>query len=127
MKKKANRLFGALMVAGRATFVLIFGTILHQSTLGDQLPVGASLALLLTMLVAMEIRISSDSRTDGLFFALLLAVMLFVIGQDFWEDKMLPSNQNGLIWSFGAPLIAFAITAWPRLSKDQWANRARQP
>lgn len=123
MKTKTNRLFELLLVSGKAVFVLIFGTILHQSTIGNQLPAGALLALLLVLLVSLEIRINSFSKTEGWFFALFLTVTLFVIGQEFWDDKMLPSNQAGLIWSFGAPVIAFAAVFWPRISKHDWKNQ----
>jgi len=123
VKTKTNRLFELLLVSGKAVFVVIFGTIVHQSTIGNQLPVGALLAVLLALLVSLEIRINSASRAEGWAFALLLTVMLFVIGQDFWDDKMLPSNQAGLIWSFGSPILAFAAVFWPRISKNDWKSQ----
>ncbi|MDG2497688.1 MAG: hypothetical protein P8M68_05870 [Aquiluna sp.] len=123
MKSKTNRVVEVFLVPGKAVFVMIFGTVIHQSTLGDQLNIGVVVALLLTLLIALEIRMVSTSRSAGWAFAVLLTLMLFVVGQDFWNDKMLPTNQAGLIWSFGAPIIAFAVLFWPRISKQQWNTK----
>jgi hypothetical protein len=76
------------------------------------------------LLVALQIRIASDYRSPNLFFALATLGLLFLFSQSFWQDKMIPANQAGFIWSYGAAVLAFAAAMWPRISAKQWQGNS---
>ena len=109
----------------KASTVAVFGTILHQSSLFDQVPIGSVLGLSLVLLVALQIRIASGFRSPNLFFAFVILGLLFLFSQGFWQDKMIPANQAGFIWSYGAAVLAFAVAMWPRISFKQWLGDSR--
>ena len=109
----------------KAASVVIFGTILHQSFLFDQFPIGSILSLSLVLLVALQIRTASGFRSPNLFFAVVILGLLFLFSQGFWQDKMIPANQAGFIWSYGAAVVAFAVAMWPRISAKQWRGDTR--
>lgn len=120
MRSKKRAIGKSLSAVLRAAIVAVFGTILHQSSLFDQLPIGSVLSLSLVLLVALQIRIASNFRSPNLFFALAILGLLFLFSQGFWQDKMIPANQAGFIWSYGAAVLAFAVAMWPRISAKQW-------
>ena len=109
----------------KAAIVAVFGTILHQSSLFDQLPIGSVLSLSLVLLVALQIRIASGFRSPNLFFAFVILGLLFLFSQGFWQDKMIPANQAGFIWTYGAAVLAFAVAMWPRISAKQWRGASQ--
>lgn len=114
-----------LLAVLKAATVVIFGTILHQSSLFDQLPIGSALSLALVLLVALQIRIASGFRSPNIFFAFVILGLLFLFSQGFWQDKMIPANQAGFIWSYGAAVLAFAVAMWPRISSKQWRGTSQ--
>ena len=125
MKSKKRSLGKNLSAVLKAATVAVFGTILHQSSLFDQLPIGSVLSLSLVLLVALQIRIASGFRSPNLFFAFVILGLLFLFSQSFWQDKMIPANQAGFIWSYGAAILAFAVAMWPRISAKQWRGNSR--
>ena len=82
----------------KAATVAVFGTILHQSFLFDQFPIGSVLSLSLVLIVALQIRTNSGFRSPNLFFSVVILGLLFLFSQSFWQDKMIPANQAGFIW-----------------------------
>jgi len=108
----------------KASLVVVFGTILHQSSMFDQFPVGSILSLSLVLLIAVQIRTTSGFRSPNLSYALGVLGLLFLFSQGFWQDKMLPANQAGFIWSYGASILSFVVAMWPRISSNQWQNKA---
>jgi N-acetyl-1-D-myo-inositol-2-amino-2-deoxy-alpha-D-glucopyranoside deacetylase len=125
VKSKKRSLGKNLSAVLKAATVAVFGTILHQSSLFDQLPIGSVLSLSLVLLVALQIRIASGFRSPNLFFAFVILGLLFLFSQGFWQDKMIPANQAGFIWSYGAAILAFAVAMWPRISAKQWRGNSR--
>lgn len=109
----------------KAATVAIFGTILHQSSLFDQLPFGSFLSLSLVLLVSLQIRTASSFKSPNLVFAFVILGLIFLFSQGFWQDKMVPANQAGFIWSYGAAVLAFAVAMWPRISSKQWRGDSR--
>jgi hypothetical protein len=109
----------------KAATVAIFGTILHQSSLFDQLPFGSFLSLSLVLLVALQIRTASSFKSPNLVFAFVILGLIFLFSQGFWQDKMVPANQAGFIWAYGAAVLAFAVAMWPRISSKQWRGDSR--
>ena len=125
MKSKKRVVGKNLSAVIKAASVVIFGTILHQSFLFDQFPIGSVLSLSLVLLVALQIRIASGFRSPNLFFAVVILGLLFLFSQGFWQDKMIPANQAGIIWSYGAAVVASAVAMWPRISAKQWRGDSR--
>jgi N-acetyl-1-D-myo-inositol-2-amino-2-deoxy-alpha-D-glucopyranoside deacetylase len=124
--KSKKRVVGKnLSAVMKAASVVIFGTILHQSFLFDQFPIGSVLSLSLVLLVALQIRIASGFRSPNLFFAVVILGLLFLFSQGFWQDKMIPANQAGIIWSYGAAVVASAVAMWPRISAKQWRGASQ--
>jgi hypothetical protein len=124
--KSKKRVVGEnLSAVMKAATVAVFGTILHQSSLFDQFPFGSFLSLGLVLLVALQIRTASGFKSPNLFFAFVVLGLLFLFSQSFWQDKMIPANQAGFIWSYGAAVLAFAVAMWPRISSKQWRGDSR--
>lgn len=124
MQSKQKNTRANISAAVKASFVVVFGTILHQSSMFEQLPVGSLLSLSLVLLIAIQIRTASNFRTPNVSYALVVLGLLFVFSQGFLQDKMIPANQAGLIWSYGASILAFVVAIWPRISSRQWQNKA---
>ncbi len=124
MLTKKRAIGKSLSAVLKAVAVAVFGTILHQSSLFDQLPIGSVLSLSLVLLVALLIRIASDFRSPNLLFAIAILGSLFLFSQSFGQDKMIPANQAGFIWSYGAAVLAFAVAMWPRISAKQWRGNS---
>lgn len=125
MRSKKRAIGKSLAAVLKAAAVAVFGTILHQSLLFDQLPIGSVLSLSLVLLVALQIRIASNFRSPNVFFAVVILGLLFLFSQSFWQDKMIPANQAGFIWSYGAAVLAFAVAMWPRISAKQWQSSGK--
>jgi len=124
--KSKKRVVGEnLSAVMKAATVAVFGTILHQSSLFDQFPFGSFLSLSLVLLVALQIRTASGFKSPNLFFSVVILGLLFLFSQGFWQDKMIPANQAGFIWSYGAAVLAFAVAMWPRISSKQWRGDSR--
>ena len=116
--KKALGLLGSA-VAG--IFVAVAGTVAHQTQVNGA-PVGLAVASIVVLAFAMQARITTG-KLGAIFFAAALAGTIFWTGLEFHEDKMIPANQLGLIWSYGAIGLAAIVVIWPKLSKTLWSKK----
>jgi hypothetical protein len=116
--KKALGLLGSA-VAG--TFVAVAGTVAHQTQVSGT-PVGLVVAGIVVLAFAMQSRMITG-KLGAIFFAAALAATIFWTGLDIHNDKMIPANQLGLIWSYGAIGIAAIVVIWPKLSRSLWSKK----
>ena len=71
---------------------------------------------------AMQARIQTG-KLGAIFFAAALAATIFWTGLEFHKDKMIPANDLGLFWSYGAIGLAAIVVIWPKLSKSLWSKK----
>ena len=116
--KKALGLLGSA-VAG--IFVAVAGTVAHQTQV-DGAPVGIVVAGIVVLAFAIQSR-AITGKLGAIFFAAALAGTIFWTGLEFHEDRMIPANQLGLIWSYGAIGIAAIVVIWPKLSRSLWSKK----
>ena len=116
--KKALGLLGSA-VAG--VFVAVAGTVAHQTQVSGT-PVGLVVSGILVLAFAMQSRIQTG-KLGAIFFAAALAATIFWTGLDIHNDKMIPANQLGLIWSYGAIGLAAVVVIWPKLSRSLWSKK----
>jgi N-acetyl-1-D-myo-inositol-2-amino-2-deoxy-alpha-D-glucopyranoside deacetylase len=90
------------------------GTLMHQTQV-EAVPVGLLFSLSLVLLSAGAIRDKQTGKLPGLAFTVTLAVAIFVIGQNFTSDILIPGNDIGLWWSYGSIGIAALVGLWPLL------------
>lgn len=97
----------------------ILGTVSHQSTLtvaGAELPVGMLAAVAVTTTLLVGLRLVFASRVPAAFAAVGLMLALVVFAQAGPGGSVLiPANTAGYAWTYGLPLIAAVVLAWPRL------------
>ena len=93
----------------------VFGTVIHQSTTPPEIPLGLIFALAIALMAAAEVRSLTAKKLPGVTFTAALAITIFLAAQDFTGDKLIPLNQTGLIWSYGAIGIAILVSAFPRI------------
>jgi N-acetyl-1-D-myo-inositol-2-amino-2-deoxy-alpha-D-glucopyranoside deacetylase len=89
------------------------GTLMHQTQV-EAVPVGLLFSLSLVLLSAGAIRDKQTGKLPGLAFTVTLAVAIFVIGQNFTTDILIPGNDIGLWWSYGSIGIAALVGLWPK-------------
>jgi hypothetical protein len=106
---------GALVGFIYASFASVVGTLMHQTQVGDEIPIGLLFSLSLVLLLAGGIHDRQKGKLPGLVFALTIAVELFVIGQNLTGDILIPGNNSGLWWSYGAIGVAALVALWPKL------------
>lgn len=116
--KKALSLLGSALAG---LLVAMAGTVAHQTQVGGA-PIGLVLASIVVLAFAMQARIKTG-KLGAIFFAAALAATIFWTGLDFHKDKMIPANQLGLLWSYGAIGLAAIVVIWPKLSKSLWSKR----
>jgi N-acetyl-1-D-myo-inositol-2-amino-2-deoxy-alpha-D-glucopyranoside deacetylase len=116
--KKALGLLGSAIAGG---FVAVAGTVAHQTQVSGA-PVGLVIACIVVLAFAIQARIKTG-KLGAIFFAAALAATIFWTGLDFHQDKMIPANQLGLIWSYGSIGLAAIVVIWPKLSKSLWSKR----
>jgi N-acetyl-1-D-myo-inositol-2-amino-2-deoxy-alpha-D-glucopyranoside deacetylase len=93
------------------------GTLMHQTQV-EAVPVGLLFSLSLVLLNAGALRDKQTGKLPGLAFTVTLAVAIFVIGQNFTTDILIPGNDIGLWWSYGSIGIAALVGLWPKLRKN---------
>lgn len=98
-----------------ASLVAVFGTISHQTQI-NSLPVGIVLALAGVILGAFECRSTNLGRIT---FPILMGLFVFVSAQDWSGDKLVPANELGLVWSYGAVLLSALVSFWPRIRSQR--------
>jgi hypothetical protein len=98
-----------------ASFAAIVGTLMHQTQVGEEIPIGLLFSLSLVLMLAGGIRDRQRGKAPGLVFTVTLAVELFLISQNLTGDILIPANNAGLWWSYGAIGVAALIALWPKL------------
>ena len=116
--KKALGLLGSALAG---SFVAMAGTVAHQTQVSGA-PVGLVVASIVVLAFAMQARMKTG-KLAAIFFAAALAATIFWTGLDFHQDKMIPANQLGLIWSYGSIGLAAIVVIWPKLSKSLWSKK----
>ena len=116
--KKALGLLGSALAGG---FVAVAGTVAHQTQVSGA-PVGLVFACIVVLAFAIQARIKTG-KLGAIFFAAALAATIFWTGLDIHQDKMIPANQLGLIWSYGSIGLAAIVVIWPKLSKSLWSKK----
>jgi hypothetical protein len=115
MVRNNDGLRGSLKGFLFALFAMVFGTITHQTRLADGLPIGLFFSLSLVLMLAASIRDRQKGKLPGFVFTLTLGIGLFVISRNFGEDILIPGNNAGLWWSYGAVGVAALVAMWPKL------------
>jgi N-acetyl-1-D-myo-inositol-2-amino-2-deoxy-alpha-D-glucopyranoside deacetylase len=99
--------------------VAVLGTVTHPSTMavaGASIPTGLIAALVVVIALLVGLRLIFDSRAPVTFTSLGMVVVLLVFAQAGPGGSVLiPANVPGYTWTFGVPLIAALVIAWPRL------------
>jgi hypothetical protein len=116
--KKALGLLGS---AFAGVFVAISGTVAHQTKVSGA-PIGLVVAGIVVLAFAMQARIKTG-KLGAILFTAALAGTIFWTGLEFHKDKMIPANDLGLFWSFGAIGLAAIVVIWPKLSRSLWSKR----
>lgn len=98
-----------------ALFAMVFGTITHQTQLADGLPIGLFFSLSLVLMLAAAIRDRQKGKLPGFVFTLTLGIGLFAISRNIGGDILIPGNNAGLWWSYGAVGVAALVAMWPKL------------
>jgi hypothetical protein len=115
MPKRASKTVQTLIGCGYGTFAAIIGTLMHQTQVGDGVPLGLLFSLSLVLMLSASIRDRHRGKLSGLVFAVTLATLLFTIGQNLTGDILIPGNNAGLWWSYGAIGVAALVALWPQL------------
>jgi hypothetical protein len=115
MAKGKASVKGALVGFFYASFASLIGTLMHQTQVGDQVPIGLLFSLSLVLMLSGAIRDRQKGKLPGAIFTITLAVQLFLIGQNLTGDILIPGNNAGLWWSYGAIGIAAIVALWPKL------------
>lgn len=100
-----------------ASFASVVGTLMHQTQVGDEIPIGLLFSLSIVLLLAGGIRDRHRGKLPGLLFTITLAALLFLIAQNLTGDILIPGNNAGLWWSYGAIGVAALVTLWPKLER----------
>lgn len=97
----------------------VLGTISHPSTLplaGVEVPTGLVAALVVVTALLVGLRLVFGSRAPSAFAAAGIAVVLLVFAQVGPGGSVLvPADLAGYTWTYGVPLVAALVLAWPRL------------
>lgn len=112
---------GLLGSAVAGVLVAVAGTVAHQTQVSGT-PVGLVVAGIVVLAFAMQSRLITG-KLGAIFFAAALAATIFWTGLDIHNDKMIPANQLGLIWSYGAIGLAAIVAIWPKLSRSLWSKK----
>ncbi len=93
-----------------ALVVAVIGTIAHQTSLGGY-PFGLLLAMFFVLLASLQLR---KSKLSAWGYAIALGVTLFIIGQAWNQDAMIPANLYGTVWAYGSIALAALVAMWPK-------------
>ena len=115
MARGRSGIKGAVVGFVYASFASVVGTLMHQTQVGDEIPIGLLFSLSLVLLVAGSIRDKQSGKISGLVFTITLAAQLFIIAQNLTVDILIPANNAGLWWSYGAIGVAALVSLWPKL------------
>jgi N-acetyl-1-D-myo-inositol-2-amino-2-deoxy-alpha-D-glucopyranoside deacetylase len=114
-----SRVFASVLALVLGLAVGALGTITHQvevTLAAVAIPVGVALALAVAGCLLLGLRLVFGSRTPALLASAGLVVTLIVLGQAGPGGSVLiPANIAGYVWTYGVPLFAAVVLAWPRL------------
>ncbi len=116
--KKALRLLGSALAG---LFIEVAGNVAHQTQVSGA-PVGLVLASNVLLAFAIQARIQTG-KLGAVIFAATLAATIFWTGLAFHQDKMIPANQLGFLWSYGSIGMAAIVVIWPAVSKSALTKR----
>jgi uncharacterized membrane protein HdeD (DUF308 family) len=117
MSKRGLAALGVILALLYAVFGSVIGTVMHQTKLANEVPIGLIFSLALVVMLAANIRDRQEKKLPGVTFAIFLGAILFVIGQNLTGDILIPGNDLGLWWSYGAVGLATLIALWPKLKR----------
>lgn len=100
-----------------ACFGSAIGTLMHQTKLASEVPIGLIFSLALVWMLAANIRDRQAKKLPGVTFALCLGLIVFAISQNLTGDILIPGNELGLWWSYGSIGLAVLIALWPKLKR----------
>ena len=103
----------ALSAIAFALVAGILGTVMHQTNING-FPFGVAGALCIVLVMALNLR---ENRAAGWIFFAIFAAFIFFTGMDIHEDKMIPANLSGYIWSYGSVTIAAFVAMFPKFRK----------
>jgi len=114
-----SRVFASVLALVLGLAVGALGTVTHQvevALVAVAIPVGVALALAVAGCLLLGLRLVFGSRTPALLASAGLVVTLIVLGQAGPGGSVLiPANIAGYVWTYGVPLFAAVVLAWPRL------------
>ena len=117
MSARQSAFPGAILALFYAVFGSVIGTLMHQTQLASEVPIGLLFSLALVVMLSANIRDRQTKKLPGVIFALTLGAILFLIGQNLTGDILIPGNNLGLWWSYGAIGLAALIALWPKLKR----------
>jgi hypothetical protein len=112
---KTSRAIGIAKAFALAIAAALLGTVAHQTVIGG-FPFGLALALLGALGLALNLR-KRNGRFAVTVFAIILGLLVFWIGMDFHQDKMIPANLWGFVWAYGSIALTAMVAIWPRFSR----------
>ena len=115
MPQIATKLIQIIVGFSFGSFAAILGTITHQTRFGHEVPIGLLFSLSLVLMLAAGIRDRQREKLSSIVFAITLAVELFLIAQNLTGDILIPANNSGLWWSYGAIGVASLVALWPKI------------
>src|SRR5690606_32380301 len=97
----------------------ILGTVTHPSTAmiaGVVVPSGLVVAFIVATALMVGLRLVFGSRSPAIWAAIGIVLVLLVFAQSGPGGSVLiAANVPGYAWTYGVPLIAAFVIAWPRL------------
>lgn len=113
------RALACLMALAVGVGVGLLGTVTHPSQItmaGVSLPTGLIASLIVASALLVGLRLVFGSRAPSAFAAIGLAAVLLVFAQAGPGGSVLiAGNLPGYVWTYGVPLVAALVIAWPRL------------
>jgi N-acetyl-1-D-myo-inositol-2-amino-2-deoxy-alpha-D-glucopyranoside deacetylase len=116
MFRKSGRFLQTAVSLLIACFTGVLGTLLHQTKVQGEMPIGLIVSLGMVLMLSAFIRDNQKGRMPGFTFSISLAVFISFVSQNITGDILIPANNAGLWWSYGAICIAALVSLWPKLN-----------
>lgn len=91
----------------------LVGTTFHQVT-SDGFPLGATMALLVAIIIAASLRNQNTSKTPAFIYGISASAIVFAAGLSLTDDVLVPANLAGNLWAFGLVAITIIVALWPK-------------
>ncbi len=115
MSTSSSNALAVLAALGLGVVASVMGTVMHQTKIQGEVPIGLFFSLSLVLFLAGGVRDRQRNKAPGFVFALTLAILVFLIGQNLTGDILIPANDAGLWWSYGSIAVAALVALWPKL------------